>query len=66
MKTVKQKKPSLLSALFVAATGAALAYWGSTTALKIAGAERALRGLEELHAAVVKGKAKVDRRRKPR
>jgi len=63
---IMSKTGSVLVALFTVVTGAALAYWGPTVPVRIAGAERALRGLEGIHAALQSRKAKVDRRKKAR
>jgi len=54
---------AIVPAVLTVATGAAMAYWGPTVPLKIAGAERALRGLEAIQIALRNRKARVDRRK---
>jgi len=58
-----QRSGSILAGLLTMAAGAAMAYWGPTVPLKIAGAERALRGLETIQTTLRNRKAKVDRRK---
>jgi hypothetical protein len=58
-----QRSGSILAGLLTMAAGAAMAYWGPTVPLKIAGAERALRGLEAIQTTLRNRKAKVDRRK---
>jgi len=60
---IRERSASLLMGLLRIGVGAALAYWGPTVPLKIAGAERALRGLEAIQTALQNRKAKVDRRK---
>jgi hypothetical protein len=62
---VQSRAFALLRGVFVAATGAALAWWGRSVPIKIAGAERALAGLEEMRQAFESRKATVDRRKRP-